>query len=124
MAGSLRYADRDGATQKAITAWLERTRHKDPWLEFNALLCLEGEPLFAIARDATPSVYSGEPVLPEGMEIGTPVVVLHDEYGSGTVAGRLDASDLHEIAIRRQTERAGELVVHFPRDEFTVIATG
>jgi hypothetical protein len=36
----------------------------------------------------------------------------------------LAASGLHEIAVRRETERAGELVVHFPRDDFTVIATG
>jgi len=26
--------------------------------------------------------------------------------------------------VRRRTERAGEVVVHFPRDDFTVIATG
>jgi hypothetical protein len=26
--------------------------------------------------------------------------------------------------VRRQTERAGEVVVHFPREEYTVIKTG
>ena len=50
--------------------------------------------------------------------------MLHDEYGSGTVSGALAPSGLHEIAIRRETERAGTVVVHFPRDDFTVIATG
>ena len=36
-----------------------------------------------------PAPFEGEPVLPDGMKIGTPVVVLHDEYGSGTVTGTL-----------------------------------
>ena len=76
------------------------------------------------ARTHAPAPFEGEPVFPDGMEEGTPVVILHDEYGSGTVTGELAASDLHEIAVRRRTERAGEVVVHFPRDDFTVIATG
>jgi glutathione S-transferase len=85
---------------------------------------LDADDAIAIARDASPAELSGEPVLPDGMEIGTPVLVLHDDYGSGNVAGTLAASDLHEIAVKRQTERAGEVVVHFPREDFSVIATG
>jgi len=103
-----------------IGAWLERVRgigHGKP-------SPMEASEAIAIARDSTPAAYEGEPVLPEGMQLGTPVVVLHDEYGSGTVAGELAASGLHDIAVRRQTERAGEVVVHFPRTEFTLIATG
>lgn len=103
-----------------VSAWVDRIRgigHGKP-------SPLEAADAIAVARDAKPAAFEGEPVLPEGMEIGTPVVVLHDEYGSGTVAGELAASDLHEIAVRRQTERAGEVVVHFPRDDFSLIATG
>jgi len=102
-----------------VRAWLERVRaigHGKP-------SPIDVADAIAMARDASPAEFDGDPVLPEGMEIGTPVVVLHDEYGSGNVTGRLAASDLHEIAVRRQTERAGEVVVHFPRDDFTVIAT-
>ena len=77
----------------------------------------------AVARDATPAVFAGEPVLPDGIALGTPVVVLPDEYGSGNVAGTLAPSGLHEIAVRRKTERAGEVVVHFPREEYVVVAT-
>ncbi len=51
MAGGLRYAGRDDATQRAIDGWLGAARGRDPWLEFNALLTRAGEPLFAIARD-------------------------------------------------------------------------
>ena len=78
----------------------------------------------AVAQAATPVAYDGEPVLPDGIALGTPVVILHDDYGSGTVAGELAASGLHEIAVRRQTGRAGEVVVHFPREDYSVVATG
>jgi glutathione S-transferase len=78
----------------------------------------------AVARAATPAVFAGEPVLPDGIALGTPVVVLPDEYGSGNVAGTLAPSGLHEIAVRRKTERAGEVVVHFPREDYSVVATG
>ena len=31
---------------------------------------------------------------------------------------------LHEIAVRRDSERAGELVVHFPREDYLVVRAG
>jgi glutathione S-transferase len=78
----------------------------------------------AIAREAAPAAYGGEPVVPEGLALGQRVVVLPDEYGSGNVVGELAPSGLDEIAVRRQTERAGELVVHFPREDYSVVAAG
>jgi glutathione S-transferase len=77
-----------------------------------------------IAREAEPAPFTGEPALPDGIALGTLVVVLPDEYGSGNVAGTLAPSGLHEIAVRRRTERAGEVVVHFPREDYSVVATG
>jgi glutathione S-transferase len=85
---------------------------------------MESLDAIAVARDATPAAFEGEPTVPDGMSLGDPVLVLADEFGSGHVTGALAASDLHEIAVRRQTERAGEVVVHFPREEYTVIKTG
>lgn len=66
----------------------------------------------------------GEPVLSQGIPLGAPVVVLPDEYGSGDVTGTLAPSGLHEIAVRRESPRSGELVVHFPREDYSVIRTG
>jgi hypothetical protein len=77
-----------------------------------------------IARRAVPVPYEGEPVLPDGLALGQRVVILPDEYGSGNVVGELAASGLHEVAVRRRTERAGDVVVHFPREDYSVVAAG
>ena len=75
-----------------------------------------------VAREAAPRSFEGEPVLPKGMKIGDPVLLLPDEYGSGNVTGELAASGISEIAIRRSTDRVGEVVVHFPREDYALIA--
>ena len=103
-----------------LRAWLERVRS----IGHGARSEMAAADAIAIAREATPLPYDGEPVLPDGIELGTPVLVLSDEYGSGSVAGELAPSGLHEIAVRRHSERAGELVVHFPREDYSVVATG
>jgi hypothetical protein len=103
-----------------VPAWTERVRaigHGKP-------TPLSSAEAVAIARAAQPAAFEGEPVLPEGMRLGQKIVVLSDEYGSGNVSGTLAASGLHEIAVRREGERVGEVVVHFPREDYTVIATG
>jgi glutathione S-transferase len=108
------------APLRRVPAWMERVRaigHGKP-------TPLTSAEAIAIARAAQPAAFEGEPVLPEGMQLDTPVAVIPDEYGSGVVAGTLAPSGLHEIAVRRQTERAGEVVVHFPREDYSVIATG
>jgi glutathione S-transferase len=85
---------------------------------------LDSSEAIEIARETEPAPFVGDPALPEGMELGDPVIVLHDDFGSGNVTGTLAASGIHEIAIRRQSERAGEVVVHFPREDYTLIALG
>jgi glutathione S-transferase len=105
---------------KRVPAWLARVRaigHGEP-------VPLESGDAVAIARDAEPARYEGEPVLPDGLALGQRVVILPDEYGSGNVVGELAPSGLHEIAVRRRSERAGEVVVHFPRADYSVVAAG
>ena len=76
----------------------------------------------AIAHDAVPAHFEGRPApLPDGLAYGDRVLVLPEEIGSTPVAGELAPSDVHEIAIRRNSQRAGELVVHFPREEYLVV---
>jgi glutathione S-transferase len=105
---------------KQVPAWLPRVRavgHGEP-------VPLSSSEAVAVAAGAEPAGYEGEPVVPDGLALGQRVVVLPDEYGSGNVVGELAPSGLHEIAIRRRSERAGEIVVHFPRTEYSVIAAG
>lgn len=103
-----------------LRAWLDRVRA----IGHGERHDITADDAIAAARAATPQPFDGEPVLPDGIALGTPVVVLSDEYGSGAVAGELAPSGLHEIAVRRRGERAGELVVHFPREDYSVVATG
>ena len=105
---------------RRVPAWSERVRAIG---HGKSTPITSGEAI-AIARAARPAAFEGEPVLPDGMRLGQRVVILADEYGSGTVAGTLAASGLHEIAVRREGERAGELVVHFPREDYSIVATG
>jgi glutathione S-transferase len=101
-----------------LNAWLDRVAaigHADRKE-------LDSADAIAIAHDARPAPFTGEPaVLPDGLAYGDPVAVMPEEVGSGAVTGTLEPSDVHEIAVRRTSERAGDLVVHFPREDYLVI---
>jgi glutathione S-transferase len=109
-------------------ALLEPLRHVPAWMKRVAAIGhgrreeLEAKDAVAIAADATPAPIEGETApLPDGLAPGDAVVVLPEEAGSGAVAGELLATGVHEIAIRRRSQRAGELVVHFPREDYLVV---
>jgi glutathione S-transferase len=109
-------------------ALLERHPHVQAWLARVAAIGhgdrkeLAAGDAIAIAHDAAPEPFDGEPAaLPDGLAYGDRVVVVSEEIGSTPVPGVLVPSDVHEIAIRRTSERAGELVVHFPREDTLVI---
>jgi glutathione S-transferase len=108
------------APYERLQGWLERVRA----IGHGKREEMRAADAIAIAREATPVPFDGEPVMPEGIALGAAVVVVSDEYGSGTVAGELAPSGLHEIAVRRRGERVGEVVVHFPREDYSVLATG
>lgn len=106
------------AGRDRIGAWMERVRS----LGHGDRSPLAAAEAIEIARQSKPAEHAGEVVLPEGMKLGDPVVVLHDDFGSGSVLGTLAASGIDEIAVRREGERAGEVVVHFPRQDYSVLA--
>jgi glutathione S-transferase len=57
-----------------------------------------------------------------GLRAGQRVSVTPDDYGKVPVTGELVTLDLQEVAIRRVDQRAGEVVVHFPRIGYSVEA--
>lgn len=75
----------------------------------------------AEARAATP--LPGEGVGaddPLGLQVGQRVTVTPEDYGRVPVGGELVTLRPQEVAIRRRDERAGDVVVHFPRIGYVV----
>jgi glutathione S-transferase len=74
-----------------------------------------------IATRASPQSPSfGDRNDPNGRKPGDLVSVAPDDYGKIEVKGEIVSLSAQHIAIRRHDERAGEIVVHFPRAGFLV----
>jgi len=80
------------------------------------------EALEVARRTVSATSPTSDPGDPIGRQPGDQVQVMPDDYARDPVAGELVASDAHEIAIRRHDARAGEVVVHFPREGFLTLA--
>jgi glutathione S-transferase len=75
-----------------------------------------------IARDSRPATEQAEdPGDMSGRRVGDRVRVFPDAYGRDPVVGELVFADAHQIAIRRRDERAGEVVVHFPKEGMVIL---
>ncbi|HXC57005.1 MAG TPA: glutathione S-transferase family protein [Rhizomicrobium sp.] len=102
-----------------VEAWFERVRaigHGTP-------SDMTPKEALAVAKAATATAQeAADPHDPGGRKPGDAVTVSADDYGRDPIAGTLVFSNAHEIAIRRSDSAVGEVVVHFPRAGFTVIA--
>jgi glutathione S-transferase len=76
---------------------------------------LGAEDALQIARTATPATPDAAFVDTHGIAPGTLVTVTPADYAQDPVAGELVAASDSEYAVRRVDERAGKVVVHFPR---------
>jgi glutathione S-transferase len=77
----------------------------------------------AIAAKASPeTVAENDPDDPNGRKVGDKVRVVPDDYGRVEVGGEIVSLSAQHIAISRVDERLGEIVVHFPRAGFLVLA--
>jgi len=85
---------------------------------------LDAEAAFKVAAASEPEPprpsQDGEP---QAIAPGTAVSVMPDDYGRNPVTGIVTYVSAQEIAIRRQAEGAGDVVVHFPRAGFLVMKT-
>lgn len=100
----------------ALAAWFERIRafgHGDV-IESTA------DEAISIAAAATPKEISGQ--TEAGLSLGRAVKVKTEHSGDEAVAGKLLRCNSGGISIRRESERAGPVNVHFPRMGQIVIA--
>jgi glutathione S-transferase len=82
---------------------------------------MSAEEALAIAAQAGPQTATlADPGDPSGRRPGDQVAVVPDDYGKVEVFGEIVALSAQHIAIRRHDDRAGEIVVHFPRAGFHV----
>lgn len=80
------------------------------------------EDALAVAARASPlSPRLADPNDPNGRRPGDRVSVVPDDYGKVEVSGEIVSLSAQHIAVRRHDDRAGEVVVHFPRAGFNVI---
>jgi len=74
-----------------------------------------------VARAASPLPGGGvDDAEISGLKAGDRVSVVHESFGRDPVEGALVASTVQEIAIARRDERAGDIVVHLPREHYKV----
>jgi glutathione S-transferase len=82
---------------------------------------MSAEDALAAARGGTPADAGGQPFVDtHGLALGDRVAVMPDDYALDPVEGELALSAANEFAVRRSDERAGTVVVHFPRVGFQI----
>jgi glutathione S-transferase len=99
--------------------WEERMRA----IGHGTRLEMSADEALAIARASRPlspaGVLANDPL---GLQAGQRVTVTPDDYGKVPVAGELVTLQLQQVAVRRVDDRAGEVIVHFPRIGYVVEA--
>ena len=107
----------DLAAFPAVRAWAARVEA----FGYGEMTEIPSAEAVEIARAATPAaaggVAAGEP---NGLRAGDRVSVVHESFGLDPTVGELVTASVDEIAVRRTDERAGEVVVHFPREHYLV----
>jgi hypothetical protein len=110
--GNIASADALLAPLTHVRAWVERVRA----IGHGARTEMQAHEGLAVARESTPLPGVGvDPHDPLGVEARDRVTVTPDDYGRMPVEGELTTLTVQEVAIRRQTPEAGEVVVLFPR---------
>lgn len=96
----------------ALLAWADRMAafgHHDHE-------AMRSEAAIAVAQAGTPADLSGRPFVDyHGAALGDRVAIMPTDYALDPVEGVLVQSTEQAFSLRRNDERAGEVVVHFPR---------
>lgn len=110
---------------QAVAGILDAAPHVLAWLDRMAAIGhhsfekMSGEQAIAIAREGVALSNADAPFVDfHGVALGDKVAVLPTDYALDPVEGELVLSTANEFALRRIDERAGSVVVHFPRVGF------
>ncbi len=104
-----------------VRAWVERIRELG-WGDYEPMT---GEAAIALAEssDSWTDPIDPEPLPLPHVELGDQVTVAPTDSGTGDgVTGELVIASANEIAVRRSDPRAGQITVHFPTVDFSVVA--
>jgi glutathione S-transferase len=103
-----------------VARWEERMRALGHGMRSE----MDATAALALARQSVPSSPRGvDATDPLGLAAGDRVGVTPDDYGKVPVLGELVTLQHDEIAVRRTDERAGQVIVHFPRVGYSVERT-
>jgi glutathione S-transferase len=81
---------------------------------------MTGAQALEVAKEATPEPAKVDEKDPSGLEAGQSISITPDDTGKVPVSGTLVGLTADRISIMRSDERAGDVVVHFPRAGFIV----
>jgi glutathione S-transferase len=98
-----------------LLAWADRMAA----LGHHEFKTISSEQALAIASDSKPAATAGLPFVDtHGVVLGDRVAIQPTDYGVDPVEGELVLAGDNEFAVQRADERAGTVVVHFPRVGF------
>ncbi|HWY24483.1 MAG TPA: glutathione S-transferase family protein [Nevskia sp.] len=104
---------------KNLLAWAQRMRA----LGHGQMEEMSSAKAIAVARGSSANQPFDGPLLePEGVKLGQTVQVNATDYGCDPVTGTLVHASVFEVAVKRTDGRAGEVIVHFPREGFRITA--
>jgi glutathione S-transferase len=96
-------------TRPCVSAWFERVRA----IGHGTMIESSAEEAIAIAASKTPAEIAGP--VETGYSVGQSVKIKTEQSGDAPVEGQLLRSGSSGITIRRTSDRAGPLNIHFPR---------
>ena len=106
---------------KAVAGILGQYPRLPAWMETIAAFQhgapekISAEDALAVAREGRTATVNGAFFDTHGIALGAQVTVAPTDYALDPVAGELVVASEREYAVRRSDERAGTVVVHFPR---------
>ena len=104
------------ATHPSLLRWFDRMRT----FESAPAKQRSGSEAISVAAASEPLPSTGLEVDVHGFSLGEQVLVAATDYGTDVVAGTLYSATRDRLAIRREDQRSGVVVVHFPRLGFEV----